>query len=101
MNYSASWSAGHAGRSKDPAQELEAEGPQSDPLREEIRLAQIELYKHPFWSPEYTEGYKRVDQIAGAGRKQRRERGAGAVPARPACPTDRRSRHLPQQRKTS
>ena len=42
---------------------LEAQGPQSDPMREEIRLAQIELYKHPFWSPEYVEGFKRVTQL--------------------------------------
>ena len=52
-------------------QRLEAEGPQSDPLSEEIRLAQIELYKHPFWSPEYMEGYKRVTKLQAQHRKER------------------------------
>jgi hypothetical protein len=49
--------------------ELEAQGPQSDPLSEEIRLAQIELYKHPFWSREYTEGFKRVTKLQARHRK--------------------------------
>jgi hypothetical protein len=44
-------------------QRFEDEGPQSDPLREELRLAQIDLYKHPFWSPEYAEGRKRVVKL--------------------------------------
>jgi hypothetical protein len=44
-------------------QQFEDEGPHSDPLREELRLAQIELYKHPFWSPEYAEGRKRVVEL--------------------------------------
>lgn len=32
-------------------------------MREELRLAQIDLYKHPFWSPEYAEGRKRVVKL--------------------------------------
>src|ERR1700731_4684559 len=44
-------------------QVFEDEGPYSDPLREELRLAQIDLYKHPFWSPEYAEGRKRVVKL--------------------------------------
>jgi len=44
-------------------QQFEDEGPQSDPLREELRLAQIDLYKHPFWSPEYAQGFKRVTKL--------------------------------------
>jgi hypothetical protein len=32
-------------------------------LREELRLAQIELNKHPIWSPEYAEGRKRVVKL--------------------------------------
>jgi hypothetical protein len=47
------------------------EGPHSDPLREELRLAQIDLYTHPFWSPEYDAGRKHVielqDQVRKAG----------------------------------
>ena len=42
---------------------LEAEGPQSDPLREELRLAQIELHQHPVWRPEYAKGFKRVANL--------------------------------------
>jgi hypothetical protein len=38
-------------------QDLEAQGPHTDPLGEELRLAQIELNQHPVWSPEYTKGY--------------------------------------------
>jgi hypothetical protein len=52
-------------------QALEAKGPQSDPLSEEIRLAQIELYKHPFWSPEYEKGRKHVVELQERRRKQR------------------------------
>jgi hypothetical protein len=44
-------------------QRFEDEGPHSDPSQEELRLAQIDLYKHPFWSPEYTEGRKRVVKL--------------------------------------
>jgi hypothetical protein len=43
--------------------QFEDEGPHSDPLREELRLAMIDLYKHPFWSPEYAEGFKRVTKL--------------------------------------
>jgi hypothetical protein len=54
-------------------QQYEDEAPHSDPLEEELRLAQIDLYKHPFWSPEYTEGRKRVvklqAQVKKVGRK--------------------------------
>jgi hypothetical protein len=52
-------------------QALEAEGPYSDPLREELRLAQIELNQHPYWSPEYAEGFKRVTKLQAQVRKQR------------------------------
>jgi hypothetical protein len=44
-------------------QQFEDEGPHSDPLEEELRLAQIDLYTHPFWSPEYAEGRKRVVKL--------------------------------------
>ena len=44
-------------------QQFENEGPYSDPVREELRLAQIDLYTHPFWSPEYAEGFKRVTRL--------------------------------------
>ena len=50
-------------------QQFEDEGPQSDPLREELRLAQIDLYKHPFWSPEYAEGFKYVTKLQARVRK--------------------------------
>ncbi len=56
---------------------LEAEGPQSDPLSEEIRLAQIELYKHPFWSPEYAKGFKHVTKLQA---QHRKERAPGGMP---------------------
>jgi hypothetical protein len=52
-------------------QGLEAEGPYSDPLREELRLAQIELHQHPVWSPEYAKGYQRVTKLQAQRRKQR------------------------------
>lgn len=48
---------------------LQAEGPYADPLREESRLAQIELYRHPIWSREYAEGVKRVTQLQAEVRK--------------------------------
>jgi hypothetical protein len=51
-------------------QDLEAEGPQSDPLREELRLAQIELHQHPVWSPEYAKGVQRVTKLQAQVRKQ-------------------------------
>jgi hypothetical protein len=69
-------------------QALEDEGPQSDPLREELRLAQIDLYKHPFWSPEYAAGAKHVRDL------QSRVRKAGLMietlppPPKPASPAD-------------
>jgi hypothetical protein len=54
-------------------QQFGDEGPHSDPLEEELRLAQIDLYTHPFWSPEYEQGRKRVvklqAQVKKAGRK--------------------------------
>ena len=52
-------------------QALQAEGPYADPLREESRLAQIELYQHPIWSPEYAEGVKRVTKLQAQVRKNR------------------------------
>jgi hypothetical protein len=50
-------------------QALEAQGPQSDPLSEELRLADIELQKHPFWSSEYTAGLNRVTKLQARVRK--------------------------------
>ena len=41
-------------------QALEAEGPQSDPRIEEVRLAQIELNNYPFWDPKYEEQRRRI-----------------------------------------
>ena len=62
-------------------QALEDEGPQSDPLREELRLAQIDLYKHPFWSPEYAAGARHVTEL------QARVRKAGLmIETRPPAP---------------
>jgi len=52
-------------------QALADEGPQADPLSEEIRLAYIELYNHPFWSPEYEEGRKHLVQLQERRRKLR------------------------------
>ncbi len=52
-------------------QALQAEGPYADPLREESRLAQIELYQHPIWSPEYAEGVKRVTKLQAKVRENR------------------------------
>jgi hypothetical protein len=70
---------------------LEAEGPQSDPLREEIRLAQIELYTHPFWSPEYAEGFKHVTKLQEQYRRERARSGASqplqALPSSRQSPT--------------
>jgi len=68
-------------------QRLDAEGPQSDPLSEEIRLAQIELYKHPFWSPEYGEGFKRVTKLQ-AQRRKERPRIKTPPPIEPRPPVD-------------
>jgi hypothetical protein len=67
-------------------QDLEAEGPQSDPLHEELRLAQIELNQHPYWSPEYAEGYKRVTELQAQRRKQRSREGLAPVPLTPPVP---------------
>jgi hypothetical protein len=50
-------------------QALEAEGPWDDPLREELRLAQIDLHKHPIWSPEYAQGFQRVTKLQAQVRK--------------------------------
>jgi hypothetical protein len=50
-------------------QSLEDEGPQSDPLIEELRLAQIDLYKHPFWSKEYAASAKHVADLQARARK--------------------------------
>jgi hypothetical protein len=50
-------------------QALEAEGTYADPLREESRLAQIEFYQHPVWSPEYAAGVKRVTKLQAQVRK--------------------------------
>jgi hypothetical protein len=77
-------------------QRLEAEGPQSDPLGEEIRLAQIELYTHSFWSPEYTEGFKRVTRLQEQLRKERSRMGAPS----PLEPRLRRSDTGPRYRLT-
>jgi hypothetical protein len=52
-------------------QALQAEGPYADPLREESRLAQIELYQHPVWSKEYAEGLKRVTKLQAQVRQNR------------------------------
>jgi hypothetical protein len=52
-------------------QALQAEGPYADPLREESRLAQIELYQHPVWSREYAEGLKRVTKLQAQVRQNR------------------------------
>ena len=50
-------------------QSLEDEGPQSDPLREELRQAQIDLYKHPVWTKEYAAGARHVNDLIGRVRK--------------------------------
>jgi hypothetical protein len=77
-------------------QQLEAEGPQSDPLSEEIRLAMIELYKHPFWSPEYVEGFKRVTKL----QEQRRKERSGIKTPAPLEPLPRPSDTGPRYRFT-
>jgi len=69
-------------------QGLEAEGPLSDPLREEIRLAQIELYKHPFWSPEYAEGFQRVTKLQAQHKKESPFTTKISLPVPPPPPTD-------------
>lgn len=61
-------------------QELEAEGPWSDPLREELRLAQIDLHKHPIWSSEYARRYQSVTKL------QARVRKAGLITVIPPPP---------------
>ena len=63
-------------------QSFEDEGPQSDPLREELRLAQIDLYKHPFWSPEYESGRKHVIQL----QERVRKAGPRSEPEKPSLP---------------
>jgi hypothetical protein len=50
-------------------QGLEAEGPLSDPRREEVRLAMIELNKVPFWDPRYAEMRKQVVKMQERNRK--------------------------------
>ncbi len=50
-------------------QGLEAEGPLSDPRREEVRLALIELNKYPFWDPKYDELRQRIVQMQDRNRK--------------------------------
>ena len=50
-------------------QNLEAEGPLSDPRREEVRLAMIELNKLPFWDPKYEELRRRVVKMQARNRK--------------------------------
>jgi hypothetical protein len=69
-------------------QALEAEGPYADPLREQSRLAQIELYQHPVWSPEYAEGVKRVTKLQAQVRKNQSgyERLAPVPVASPVLP---------------
>ncbi|HLY62920.1 MAG TPA: hypothetical protein VKV95_19415 [Terriglobia bacterium] len=64
----------------------EAQGPQSDPLGEEIRLAMIELYNHPFWSPEYEELRKRIVNMQERHKKLRR---SGSIPPPQPIPPNR------------
>lgn len=59
---------------------FEDEGPQSDPLREELRVAQIDLYTHPFWSKEYAAGARHVTEL------QARVRKAGLATVIPPSP---------------
>lgn len=74
-------------------QQFEDEGPQSDPLREELRLAQIDLYTHPFWSPEYAKGRERVVKL----QEQVRKAGSRVVtpPPLPRNPPPQPSPHTP------
>jgi hypothetical protein len=50
-------------------QTLEAEGPLSDPRREEVRLAQIELAQYAFWDPKYEELRRRIVKMQARNRK--------------------------------
>ena len=69
-------------------QALEAEGPSADPAREELRLAQIDLHKHPIWSPEYAEGFKRVTKLQAQARISGSDiRVRPLVPISPSVPT--------------
>jgi hypothetical protein len=72
-------------------QAFEDEGPQSDPLREELRLAQIDLYKHPFWSQEYVTGAKRVTELQERVRKAELVNWTPPPPPKPASPADSRT----------
>lgn len=63
-------------------QSLEGEGPQSDPLREELRLAQIDLNKHPVWTREYAARVKHVTEL------QARVRRAGPMIVTPPPPPE-------------
>jgi hypothetical protein len=72
-------------------QSFEDEGPQSDPLLEELRLAQIDLYKHPFWSPEYATGANRVTELQARVRKAGLMRATPAPPSNPAIPSSSRT----------
>ena len=72
-------------------QAFEDEGPQSDPLREELRLAQIDLYKHPFWSQEYVAGAKRVTELQERVRKAELVNWTPPPPPKPASPADSRT----------
>jgi hypothetical protein len=68
-------------------QALEAEGPWVDPLREELRLAQIDLHQHPVWSPEYANGFRRVTKLQAQVRKLPPEiRVPPSVPTSPPLP---------------
>jgi hypothetical protein len=48
---------------------LEAEGPQSDPRVEEVRLAQIELGNYAFWDPKYEELRRRIVRMQARNKK--------------------------------
>ena len=50
-------------------QRLEAEGPLSDPRREEVRLTMIELNKLPFWDPKYDELRRLIVKMQARNRK--------------------------------
>jgi hypothetical protein len=50
-------------------QRLEAEGPLSDPRREEVRLAMIELSKLPLWDSKYGPMSKRIAKMQERNRK--------------------------------
>jgi hypothetical protein len=76
-------------------QALLAEGPYADPLREESRLAQIELYQHPVWSKEYAEGLKRVTQLQAQVRKN--HSGYERLAAVPLAPPELPDQPVPVQ----